>query len=135
MDGISFITIVALTVAATTARHYWAVGRTKAGRESRLLKQATCAAKSSERASIASQRLSKASTELSDSALRFSAAAEQAQQSDRLLLWVFLCLYRKWLLLHSRCLIGRAMQLREHADIKLRKCIAILDSLGVKHDA
>jgi hypothetical protein len=135
MDGITFITIVVTTVAITTVRHYWAIGRTKAGRECRLLKQATRAAKSSEKASKASVRLSNASTELSNAALKYAEAVEQAQQSEKVFQAICLNLYRKWLLLYSRWLIGRAMQLRDKADIKLQRCHTILDSLGIKRDA
>jgi hypothetical protein len=135
MEVSSFITIFAFTVAITTTRYYWAFRCSKSGRESRLIKQAGRAAKSSQRASNASVRLSKASVELSLSASQFSTATEQAQQSDKMFQWVCLCLYRKWLLLQSRWLLGRAIQRRERAEIKFQRCMAIIDSLGIKNDA
>jgi len=135
MDAVALITIVGLTVAITTVRIRWAKTRTKAGREIKLLEQATREAKSSERASRSSARLSNASVEVSNSSLRYLAAAEQARQSDRLLAWVCLCLYRRWLLLYSGWLVGRATQLRNKAKAKLQRCNSIFDSLGIKHDS
>ena len=135
MDAILFITVFALMVVSTAARHRASSGRIKARRELWLLKEATRAAKSSQMASSASVRLSNASRGLSSASARFSQAAELAQQSDRSFEWVCLHLYSKWLLFCSGWFIGRATQLGKRADTKLHRCTTILDSLGVKHDA
>ena len=132
MDAVSFIAMIVMFVVVTTVRHYYAIGRSKAGREHYLLKRATRAAKSSQTASQTSTRLSLASSELSSLATVFFGEARQARDDGRFFRFVCLYLYGKWLFYRAGWLIGRAMQFGKRADAKLRESTAILDSLGVK---
>jgi hypothetical protein len=120
MDAYSFSLSVVLCVAGTTFRHHRAIANSRAGRERNLLKRATRAARNSEIASQTCGHLSNRSIELSGASGVVLGAARQARDEQRLLQFVCLYLYGKWMFYCAGCLLG-------WANAKLRDCAAILN--------
>jgi hypothetical protein len=127
MSDPAVILILAMLIALVAARVFWVFDRGV-----RRAKQATRAARSSGRASKMSVRFSSFGEALSVASSQASARALQAESWFGWRCWSF---YGKALLLFARWFIGIAVRLRDRARAKLESCDAILDSLGVKHDA